>query len=196
MSRARIVSLLAAGTEMLYALGLGDRVIAVSHECDYPLDATLKPRLTSTRVNDEAESRQIDQQVNELLAQGAPLYEIDVDRLVLLAPDLIVTQAQCEVCAVSEEALRCALDQRGMLKSIAIVTLNPVSLEGVFEDIRRVGEASGSQDAARTYVTGLRNRVDAIETKRTHYRRTIANGLFAWSGSNRRWRPAVDADAG
>ena len=80
----RIASLLAAGTEILYGLGLGDRVVAVSHECDFPPEATAKPRVTATNVRAEAPSRQIDEQVRSMAAARAPLYRIDVERLAAL----------------------------------------------------------------------------------------------------------------
>lgn len=163
MASERIASLLAAGTEILYALGLGDRVVAISHECDYPTEATTKPRVTSTRIDASADSARIDVQVNDLAAAGTPLYTVDVDRLVSLRPDLIVTQAQCDVCAVSEEALRTAISRRDELKSTAIVTLNPISLNAVFDDILRVGESAGCEETARRYVAELRARVKTIE---------------------------------
>ncbi len=164
MASKRIVSLLAAGTEILYALGLGDRVVAISHECDYPVEATFKPRVTSTHIDAAADSLKIDQQVRELSAAGASLYDVDVDRLASLAPDLIVTQVQCDVCAVSEHLLRAALAKRDVFKSTAVVTLNPVSLDAVFDDILRVGEAAGRLDTAREYVAGLKSRVAVVQT--------------------------------
>jgi iron complex transport system substrate-binding protein len=161
----RIASLLAAGTEMLYALGLGDRVVAISHECDYPPQATAKPRVTSARIDASADSAQIDRQVNDLAAAGAPLYDVDVDRLAALGPDLIVTQAQCDVCAVSETALRAAMARRDEFTSTAVVTLNPVSLDAIFDDILRVGEAAGCRSTAQGYVAVLRSRVDTIRNQ-------------------------------
>src|SRR5271166_4772060 len=98
MQTKRIASLLASGTEILYALGLGDRVVAVSHECDYPDDAVHKPRATFTRVAVHASSRAIDEQVRATLNGGGTLYEVDLPLLEKLRPQLIVTQAQCDVC--------------------------------------------------------------------------------------------------
>ncbi len=163
MAGLRIASLLAAGTEILFGLGLGDQVVAISHECDYPAAATTRPRVTSTRIDASADSANIDRQVNELVNAGAALYDVDVDRLASLKPDLIVTQAQCDVCAVSETALRAAMNQRDDLKAAVVVTLNPVSLHSVFEDILRVGEAAGCLKTARSYVVGLRARVETIK---------------------------------
>ena len=96
----RIVSLVSSATEILYLLGLGDRVVGVSHECDFPSDVAAKPRLTRSLVESAAASRAIDDQVRTLTGEQSSSYAIDVDRLAALAPDLIVTQAQCDVCAV------------------------------------------------------------------------------------------------
>src|SRR5690348_4636187 len=96
----RIVSLLSSATEMLFALGLGEQVLAVSHECDWPQAATRLPRATRSRIDSQLPSRAIDERVKELLGRGEPLYEIDEPLLRELRPDLIVTQAQCDVCAI------------------------------------------------------------------------------------------------
>ena len=97
----RIASLLSAATEMLFALGLGERVVAVSHECDWPPEATGLPRVTTSHIAATTASAAIDSQVRELAASGRPLYGLDVELLGQLSPDLIVTQQQCDVCAVS-----------------------------------------------------------------------------------------------
>src|SRR5277367_772323 len=97
----RIASLLSAATEMLFALGLGDSVVAVSHECDWPPEANRLPRVTMSHIAANASSAAIDTQVRELASAGQPLYGLDVELLGRLAPDLIVTQQQCDVCAVS-----------------------------------------------------------------------------------------------
>ncbi len=98
--RYRNASLISSATEILFALGLEDSIVAVSHECDYPPPALEKPRVTRSHVNTAATSSQIDQQVRTLAKSSTALYEIDVDLLAALRPDLIVTQAQCDVCAV------------------------------------------------------------------------------------------------
>src|SRR5436190_22057627 len=96
----RIASLLSAATETLFALGLGEQVVAISHECDYPPEALPLPRVTRSLVDSSRSSGDIDQQVKQRLAAGDALYEIDRGLIRQLAPDLIITQAQCEVCAV------------------------------------------------------------------------------------------------
>ena len=102
-SPLRIVSLLSSATEILYALGLGDRVTAISHECDYPPAVITKPRATVCRIEVNASSRDIDDQVRRRVEARLPLYEVDRELLARQQPDLIVTQAQCDVCAVRYE---------------------------------------------------------------------------------------------
>jgi iron complex transport system substrate-binding protein len=168
MGAERIASLLAAGTEILYGLGLGDRVVAVSHECDHPPAASERPRVTSANLNVEAPSAAIDAEVRELASRGAALYSIDVARLAALRPDLIVTQAQCEVCAVSYDDVQAAIANVEGLSDARVVALNPSSLEGVFDDIRRVASAAGCAERGEALVASLSARVDAVRTRVSH----------------------------
>lgn len=158
----RIASLLASSTEILYALGLGDRVVAISHECDFPAEATTKPRVTRTNVAAEAPSGQIDRQVRSMVSQGAALYELDVEALAALAPELIVTQSQCDVCAVRYQDVLDAVNSHPALRETRVVSLNPMTLDEIYADILRVGEAADVLDEAQCYVELLRVRVKAI----------------------------------
>jgi iron complex transport system substrate-binding protein len=160
----RIASLLASGTEILYGLGLGDRVVAVSHECDFPADALCKPRVTASHVAAPT-SGQIDAQVREMLATGQALYAIDATQLVALEPDLIVTQAQCDVCAVKYEDVLALVREEPALAGTRVVALNPMKLAEIFTDIERVGDAAGVPEAADRYVRDLQDRVAAIRAK-------------------------------
>lgn len=163
MTVKRIASLLASSTEILHGLGLWDRVVAVSHECDYPPDVETKPRVTFTNIDAGASSKAIDDQVRDSVANGEPLYRIDVDRLAALAPDLIVTQAQCDVCAVKYDDVLAAVRDTPGLEATKIVALNPCTFEDVFQDIRNVGEAAGAHEAADRMIHGLRERVATIQ---------------------------------
>ena len=158
----RIASLLPSGTEMLYGLGMGDRVVAVSHECDYPPQAAGKPRVTAACVLTEGGSRQIDDDVRRRMASRAPLYELDVMKLAELAPDLIVTQAQCDVCAIRYEDVVQAVASQPALRNTQVLALNPMSLGEILADILRVGQATGSEDQARQYLAELKGRVEAV----------------------------------
>lgn len=158
----RIASLLASGTEILYALGLGSRVVAVSHECDFPPEVCHKPRVTATRVAHHEASRAIDDQVREMSSAGQALYELDVPRLIELAPELIVTQAQCDVCAVRYADVLEAVAREPALAGTRVVALNPLTLEAIFDDIVRVGQAAGARAAAAEYVGRLQARVESV----------------------------------
>lgn len=166
---ARIASFLASGTEIVCGLGLGDRLVAISHECDFPPEITDRPRVTFTRLDSHAASGQIDVQVRQLLAEGAPLYEIDVPRITALRPDLIVTQAQCDVCAVKYEDVLTMVRQEPALQETQVVSLNPLSLADVFRDIERVGTAVDREARAREYVAELKGRVEAIGRRTANF---------------------------
>jgi iron complex transport system substrate-binding protein len=161
----RIVSLISSATEILYLLGLGDRVVGVSHECDYPSQVLLKPRLTRSLVDAASSSRAIDTSVRSLWSSQSALYTIDAEQLASLAPDLIITQAQCDVCAVRYEDVVSAVRGMANLEHAHVLALNPQSLDDVFDDILRIGQAAGAADAARDVRARLEARVHAVRTK-------------------------------
>ena len=155
----RIVSLLSAGTEMLLALGLGEQVVAVSHECDWPPECRSLPRASRSRVNSAAASGQIDRQVRSLLSAGAALYEIDSELLASLRPDLIVTQAQCDVCAVPFANVMENVRADARLRRTQVIALNPKSLHDVLDELLRIGIAAGVEEHASEVVVALRRRI-------------------------------------
>lgn len=161
----RIVSLISSATEMLFGLGLEESIVGVSHECDYPAAATRLPRATFTNIVADVPGGMIDQQVKELVAAGKPLYEIDIDLLIDLQPDLIVTQAQCDVCAVRYDDVVAAVSNEPRLKQAQLIALNPQSLADVLEDIRRLSAATDRTAAAAEYVAGLESRMEAVRSR-------------------------------
>jgi iron complex transport system substrate-binding protein len=164
-SALRIASLLSSATEMLYGLGLGDAVVAVSHECDFPPEAVCKPRATFSRVDSSQASGAIDEQVKQLCAQGESLYDINRQLLRELRPDLIVTQAQCDVCAVRYQDVVNFVAGEPLLCSTQVVALNPMSLDDVLNDIQRIGAAASCDDKASTYIALLRDRLKRIRSR-------------------------------
>jgi iron complex transport system substrate-binding protein len=159
----RICSLLPSATEILYALSLGDAVVGVTHECDYPPEARKKPPLIRPRVDPQAPPAAIDQEVTALVSRGESIYTVDADLLASLAPDLIITQDLCHVCAASPEDLATALTR--FSKRPKILSLRPHSLSDVWEDIRRIGEATGRRRDAQGLAITLAQRIAAIEMK-------------------------------
>jgi iron complex transport system substrate-binding protein len=157
----RICSLLPSATEIAYALGLGDEIVGVTHECDFPPAARAKPVLIRPRLDATASAGEIDREVRELVARSESLYAVDAELLRRLAPDLILTQDLCHVCAASPEDLASALAR--FERAPRVLTLAPHSLEGVWSDIRAVGQATGRSEAGERLAAELEARVAAVE---------------------------------
>jgi iron complex transport system substrate-binding protein len=156
----RIASLVPSATEMLYALGLGDAVVGVTHECDFPPEAVRKPVLTRSVIPDGLPPVEVDRAVSERTQRGESLYELDRARLEGLRPDLIVTQAVCEVCAVSYDDVR-ALAAR-LPGAPRVLSLDPSTLGEVLSGIRELGATTGAEAAAERLLRGAADRIDAV----------------------------------
>lgn len=158
----RVASLLPSATEMIHFAGAGDNLVGVTHECDYPPGVEELPKLTGTTIDSGAmTSAEIDAAIGELLTDEGSIYALDAELLEELAPDLIVTQGLCEVCAVSMELVERAVS--GMASPPGIISLNPASLDDVLRDAVRVGEVAGRGDTVRSKVAVLKERLDAVE---------------------------------
>lgn len=153
----RIVSLLPAATEIVALLGATDHLVGVSHECDYPDIVGSRARVTRATIPDTHDPAAIDAAVREQHEAGLALFAIDEARVRALHPDLLLTQALCEVCAVRESDVR-ALASR-LSPEPRVVTLGGTSLDGILDDLRRVGEALGAEDEVEETLAGLRDRV-------------------------------------
>jgi iron complex transport system substrate-binding protein len=194
----RIVSLLPSATEIVCALGLFD-LVGRSHECDYPPEVTRLPALTAPRFNPEGPSAEVDRRVKAILENALSVYQVDADQLMALRPDVIVTQSQCEVCAVSERELNSALAQWMGGAAPAVVSLRAASLDGVMADIARTAAALGVEQAGAQVVNSVRERLDRIRERanRTGSRPSVA--VIEWidplmSGGN--WMPELVEIAG
>jgi len=156
----RIASLVPSATEMLYALGLGDSVVAVTHECDYPAEARSLPHLTRTVLRPGLSAAEIDRAVKARVAEGQALYELDEVLLGTLEPDLIVTQAICAVCAVSYEDV---LEVAARLPSQPrVLQQDPSTLGEMLEDVIRLGEAAGIPHQAHELRGELEGRLATV----------------------------------
>ncbi|NDD30955.1 MAG: cobalamin-binding protein [Proteobacteria bacterium] len=160
----RIVSLIASATEIVTALGFSESLVGRSHECDFPASVSTLPVCTSPRFEIGGASADIDRSVKALLRDALSVYQVDADMLAALRPDVIVTQSQCEVCAVStkdvENALCSWVDSRPR-----IVSCQPDSLDDVWADIRRVAEALGAPERGTELVDALRARMDSVSAR-------------------------------
>src|SRR3954449_350822 len=156
----RIVSLVPSATETLFALGVGDDVAAVTHECDYPAAVLNLPKVTRDVIGPGLAPDEIDRAVKELTAQGRSIYELDEEGLRHLRPDLIVTQALCTVCAVSVDDVR-AIAER-MDPAPEIVSLDPHTLGEVLGDVRTLAQATDRKDAGVDLVQQAAARIDRV----------------------------------
>ena len=156
----RIVSLVPNGTEILFAVGAGELVVGVSHECDYPAAARTLPVLTGSALAPGLSAAEVDAAVATQVGSGASLYTLDEARIAALEPDVIVTQNLCPVCAVSTEQVNGAV--RPLASCPEVISLDPQSLTDVFTDIRWVGERTGRADRAAGLLEGLQVRLDVV----------------------------------
>ncbi len=157
----RTVSLLPSSTEIACAVGAAGSLVGRSHECDFPQEVSVLPVLTAPRIDVEAPSGVIDRDVKRLVEQSLSLYQVDAERLRELAPDVILTQTLCEVCAVTPRDLAQAVREWTGTPP-TIVSLAPNRLEDVWTDVLRVGQALGCEKQARRLVAELRRRVDRL----------------------------------
>ena len=158
----RVVSLLPSATEIVCALGAGQDLVGVSHECDHPPEVAELPALTGSRLPAGGTSGELDRSVRELLRAALSIYDLDVDLLAKLEPDLIVTQNLCEVCAVSYRAV-CAAANLLVGRATAVVSLHPQRLDDIFDDIGRVAAALDRQADSERLLAVLRRRLAQVE---------------------------------
>ncbi|MEA2680572.1 MAG: iron complex transport system substrate-binding protein [Candidatus Binataceae bacterium] len=157
----RIVTLLPSATEIVCALGFESELVGRSHECDFPPSVARVPALTEAKFNPEGTSAEIDRRVKKIVADALSVYRVDAPKLRELRPDVIVTQSQCEVCAVSESDVEAAVAE-WLGARPKIVSLAPYALDDVFTDMQRVADALGASARGVDLVASLRARLSAI----------------------------------
>jgi iron complex transport system substrate-binding protein len=192
----RICSLLPGATEIAFALGLGDQIVGVTHECDHPAEAQDKPIVVKSLFDHKRMSgAEIDRKVAELLQSGKGLYFIDDAAFADAAPDVILTQGLCEVCALDYGEVVKAAGK--LLRPPTIVSLNPQSMQEILDDIRRVGAATGRCNAAMALVDNLRQRIEQVGGREPDRRpRVVCLEWFEPLYSAGHWVPEMVALAG
>jgi len=164
----RVVSLLASGTEIVCALGAGDCLVGRSHECDNPPWVASLPACSEPAFDVSVSSREIDAEVNRRIRSGEPLYRIHTDLIRDLAPDLVIAQEHCEVCAVTPADV----ERSGCeTPAASVLALTAGSLKGIFEGVRRIASALGRESEGRTLVECEQRRLDAVREKTSSMRR-------------------------
>lgn len=161
----RVVSLLPSATELICALGAAEQLVGISHECDFPEEIRDRPVLTRSRIDSAAASRDIDRAVRAVITDALSIYAVDDALLGQLAPDVIVTQDLCEVCAVSLEDVRAAVARLANREDVTIVSLSPTRLGDVLGDLERVAAALGVPERGRAARAALEQRIGDIAAR-------------------------------
>src|SRR6266581_3188223 len=174
----RIVSLLPAATEIVAALGAMGRLVGVSHECDFPPQVRSLPRVTRSRIDPSLASGAIDRAVTEARRTGVPTVEVDVELVAHLRPDVLIAQSVCEVCAIGEADLARVVTT--LIPIPWVVTLHAHTLNGVLEDIVKVGEVLELRDEAEELLAGLRYRLRRVRNQHAAPRRPPRVLVLEW----------------
>jgi iron complex transport system substrate-binding protein len=175
MSKKRIVSLLPSCTEIVCALGCAGQLVGRSHECDFPPEIQSLPVCTSARLDPAASSAEIDRQIKSLLQRALSIYEVNAALIEQLRPDLILTQDQCEVCAVSVADLRKALP-----RAPVILSVSPRRLADVWKDIQSIADAAGVGEEGRAWLSQLKHRVVDVIQKTCMIKNRPAVACVEW----------------
>ena len=193
----RIVSLLPSATEIICSLGFADSLVGVSHECDYPAEVLELPKVTTSLIPEAASSREIDTLVREKLKTSKALYSLNQAVLEKLKPDLIITQALCDVCAVAEEEVRAVVSK--LPGTPQVINLAPMTLVQVFESMLQVGRAVGKEEHAIFVVNAYQKRVDEVVLRSKQMLKNPGAVFLEWLDppfSSGHWTPELIAMAG
>lgn len=198
MAALRIVTLIPSATEIVAALGLRDMIVGRSHECDFPPRIDALPVLTAPKLAVDGDSAALDAGVRRLIEQGLAVYKVDAELLKRLAPDVIVTQDQCQVCAASLADVEAAT-RDWTHRAVNIVSLNPMTLDDVWRDMAKVAEALGVAERGKALVRSLTSRMQMTASLAARVTRRPRTAFIEWieplmSGGN--WMPTLIEMAG
>lgn len=195
---SRIVSLIPSATEWVCALGAQDELVGRSHECDFPRHVTSLPVCTAPKFDPQGSSREIDNRVKDLLRDAVSVYRVDVEQLKAITPDYIVTQAQCEVCAVSLSDVEQMVGEWIGAKP-SIVSLSPNLLTDVWEDVRRLAKALGRIEQGAELISRLQKRIETIHAQTRQIPNHPTIGCIEWLDplmASANWMPELIDYAG
>lgn len=198
MIKPRIISLLPSATEIVAALGLADRLVGRSHECDYPAGVERLPICSSPKISVDGTSYEIDERVKAIIAEGLSVYRVDANRLRELQPDLILTQSQCAVCAVTPRDLEEALCTWTGARP-TVLSLEPNNLADVWNDIHRIGDALNVPHRADNLIHSLTARLAALRQRASAARSRLSVAAIEWLGplmAGGNWMPELIELAG
>ncbi|HEV8002044.1 MAG TPA: cobalamin-binding protein [Planctomycetaceae bacterium] len=191
MPEPRIVSLIASATEIVAALGFGPQLVGRSHECDFPNDVLALPACSEPKIDIHGTSREIDDRVKSLAGAAVSVYRVFPDVLRQLKPTHIITQTQCEVCAVSLKDVELAMAAMiGVERPPQVVALNPMALADVWTDIRAVARSLGATDRAEKLIASLQSKLEAIRTQASGGCKPAGSSSAEW-GATRPSRPSI-----
>ncbi|HSF27846.1 MAG TPA: cobalamin-binding protein [Nitrosopumilaceae archaeon] len=164
ISTKRIVSFLPSATEILYELGVGDQLVGVTHECDYPEQAKSKPRvIRSSFDHTKISSKEIDKQISNMMQVGSDIYLLDEQVLKKSSPDLIIGQGLCDVCSPASKEISKAVSI--LEKKPEVVILDPHNLEDIFSNILQIAKKVGKEEQAQNLISSLRKRIEYVKTR-------------------------------
>ena len=175
----KIISLLPAATEIVCALGLSDHLVGISHECDFPETIRDLPVCSSSKVHTETASIEIDRAVKQMLSQALSIYDLDQELISSLKPDVIITQTQCDVCAVSFADVELAMKD-SLNNNVKIISLESATLDDILSGIRRVGEILEVPERAEALIESLEERVDIIRHKLKFFENKPSVACIEW----------------
>ncbi|MCH8317921.1 MAG: cobalamin-binding protein [Bacteroidetes bacterium] len=165
LKKNRIISLLPSSTEIICALGLKEQLIGRSHECDYPAEVQKLPVCSEPKYRSDGTSAEINKEVESILRDALSIYKVDAEKIKTLKPTHIITQSQCEVCAVSTDELQEALNEYLQQDEVTVIDLTPESIEQVLENILQIANALDAQVKGEALVNNMKRSFDDISTK-------------------------------
>ncbi len=178
-SELKIASLLPSATEIVFALGLEENLVGITHECDFPPSIVDKPHLTKSRISHETmSSKEIDHAVRSQLDGHGSIYDLDTRLLQELKPDLIITQELCDVCAVSYKTVQKAAKM--YVADAKVISLEPNTIEDIFQNIKTVGRLCGVAEKAAEVVKQLKNRLDKVREKTENLKKRPRVFMLEW----------------